>query len=320
MKDIHIELSDSGRIWLKETVDIYLENSGSLAPEELWPRLFDRLDKDFEPTQIDFRLQRFGRPTLIGVLCIYPDHPIQQIVHKLINQIRTEIKNGATQKRFEAEELASTMHEKVEEIELALEFLVELKLAKDSMNIGYKFGTKWITTYDADTILRYLKYETLEDFLKQHWNMRAPATKKERANTDRENINKNTAFIIMQINKDIPELEDRCNDIKLICAKFGIEAFRIDDVEHSEKITDLILQKIRQSEFLVSDLTGERPNVYYEVGYAHAIGKRPILFRKAGTKLHFDLSVHNVPEYKNNTELKALLYKRLEAITGNTPA
>lgn len=320
MKDIHIELSNSARIWLKETVDIYLENLRSLAPEGLWPRLFDQLEKDFDPSQIDFRLQRFGRPTLIGVLCIYPDHPVQKLVHKVINHIRTAIKNGATQERFEAKELAPAMQEKVEDVELALDFLVELKLANNSMNVGYKFGMKWITTYETDTILRYLRYETLEKFLKEHWNMRSPVTKQENARGNHENINKNTAFIIMQINKDIPELEDRCNDIKLICAKFGIEAFRIDDVEHSERITDLILQKIRQSEFLISDLTGERPNVYYEVGYAHATGKRPILFRKAGTKLHFDLSVHNVPEYKNNTELKALLYKRLEAITGNTPA
>lgn len=30
----------------------------------------------------------------------------------------------------------------------------------------------------------------------------------------------------------------------------------------------------------------------------------------------FDLSVHNVPEYKNITELKELLTKRFEAILG----
>lgn len=113
-----------------------------------------------------------------------------------------------------------------------------------------------------------------------------------------------------------PTLKMFAMQLKEVCNKFKIDAFCADDVEHQDKITDMILQRITESEFLIADLTGERQNVYYEVGYAHAIGKRPILFRKQGTQLHFDLSVHNVPEYKNLTELKKLLIKRFEAITG----
>lgn len=126
----------------------------------------------------------------------------------------------------------------------------------------------------------------------------------------------NSAFILMWMDEKHPELVDVHQAVKEVFAEFGIEALRADEIQHQDRITDLILDKIAQSEFLFADMTGERPNVYYEVGYAHALGKRPILYRRKGTPLHFDLSIHNVPEYENVTQLRSLLRERLEAITG----
>ena len=133
-------------------------------------------------------------------------------------------------------------------------------------------------------------------------------------------VSPNTAFILMWIDPTRPDLEDVSSCFKDVFGEFGVTATRADDIEHQDVITDVILHHIRNSEFLIADLSGERPNVYYEVGYAHAVGKRPILFRKAGTRLHFDLSVHNVPEYRNMTELRTLLRKRLQAMTGKQSA
>jgi nucleoside 2-deoxyribosyltransferase len=108
--------------------------------------------------------------------------------------------------------------------------------------------------------------------------------------------------------------------LKAICQDSEFDPNRADEIEHQDRITDLILSEIERCEMVIADLSYERPNVYYEIGYAHALKRRPILYRKTGTKLHFDLSVHNVPEYKNLTELRSLLLKRLEAVLGRSPA
>jgi hypothetical protein len=114
-------------------------------------------------------------------------------------------------------------------------------------------------------------------------------------------IKKNTAFVLMPMNPENPELEDVYEAIKRVCDSFGLHAYRADEIQHQDRITDLILSEIKLCELLIADLSYERPNVYYEVGYAHALQKRPILYRRSGTQLHFDLSVHNVPEYKNGS-------------------
>lgn len=112
---------------------------------------------------------------------------------------------------------------------------------------------------------------------------------------------------------------DLYDAIKETFKKFGISAIRADEIEHEGKITERILNEIEYSEFIFADLTKARPNVYYEIGYAHAIGKRPIMYRSKGTAMHFDIAVYNCPEYEDLRELKKLLTKRLAAITGRKP-
>ena len=128
-----------------------------------------------------------------------------------------------------------------------------------------------------------------------------------------------TAFVMMQIDSDKPELEDIYNTIKECFAQFGIEAVRADDIEHEDVITSKITERIKVSEFLIADLTGARPSVYYEIGYAHALARKVIMYRSEATALHFDLAAYNCPEYSNLTNLRGQLMRRLEQVTNRKP-
>jgi hypothetical protein len=128
-----------------------------------------------------------------------------------------------------------------------------------------------------------------------------------------------TAFIMMSMDKSQPELLDVADAVKEVFSRFDIRAIRADDIEHEGLITQRVLDEIRSSEICFADLTGERPNVYYEVGYAHALDRRVILYRKEGTGIHFDLAGYNCPGYTNLGDLKKKLTQRLQQITNRAP-
>ena len=127
----------------------------------------------------------------------------------------------------------------------------------------------------------------------------------------------NAAFIIMAFGEGpspgyLP-IVDIHAAIKRGCDAVSIKAHRVDEVEHSGSITSLILEEIRRHRFLISDLTHERPNVYYEIGLAHGMQKEVVLTAHKGTTLHFDIAAFNVIIYASGTELEERIAKRLRA-------
>ena len=94
-----------------------------------------------------------------------------------------------------------------------------------------------------------------------------------------------------------------------------IKAERVDEVETNDRITERILASIRKAEFVIVDLTKERPNVFFEAGYAHGLGNIPIYLARHGTSIHFDLKDYPIIEFRSMKELKDKLTKRFVALS-----
>lgn len=64
---------------------------------------------------------------------------------------------------------------------------------------------------------------------------------------------------------------------------------------------------------VVCDCTGRNPNVFYEVGIAHTLGREVILITQSHDDIPFDLRHLRYIAYLNNGEGLASLSKSLEA-------
>jgi hypothetical protein len=127
-------------------------------------------------------------------------------------------------------------------------------------------------------------------------------------------------FVIMPFQADI-EMSASYDAIKRACSKLHLRATRADEVVGSGRVIDDIVQLILKSEFIVCDLTLERPNVYYELGYAHGVGNRPLdimLVAKQGTVLHFDIASSRVRYYRDPQHLESLVESDLTAMITET--
>jgi hypothetical protein len=108
-----------------------------------------------------------------------------------------------------------------------------------------------------------------------------------------------------------PEMDPVYTAIAAAAHAVGLHAERVKDVRGDYRITERILAMIRRARFVVADLTHERPNVYFELGYARGLGKTVITLLRTGATAHFDVRDWNYLEYFDSRPLENDLLERL---------
>ena len=117
-------------------------------------------------------------------------------------------------------------------------------------------------------------------------------------------------LVAMKFGDDTKNLREA---IKLGIRDAGYNPILIDEVEHNELITPELLSYIRNSKFVVVDLTHQNNGAYFEEGYAMGVGKPVIQLCKSGTKLHFDIAQKNTIIWDMESDIPLRLKNRIKA-------
>jgi len=113
------------------------------------------------------------------------------------------------------------------------------------------------------------------------------------------------AFVLMPFDSEFDDIYRL--GIQAVAAECDVVAERVDEQSFSETILDRIYRQIEAADFIIADMTGRNPNVFYEVGYAHARDKLCTLLTQTADDIPFDLKHHRHIVY--GTSISALKKK-----------
>jgi len=94
-------------------------------------------------------------------------------------------------------------------------------------------------------------------------------------------------FVLMPFEENFRDVYEV--GIKPACNDAGAYCERVDKQIFVENILERVYNQIAKADVIVAEMTGRNPNVFYEVGYAHALNKRVILLTKKTDDIPFDL-------------------------------
>lgn len=103
------------------------------------------------------------------------------------------------------------------------------------------------------------------------------------------------AFVIMPFDSALDAVYRDL--IRSTLEEVGFTVERADDIVAARNILDDIVAKLADADFVVADLTDLNPNVFYELGIAHAMNGRVLMMTQDVSSLPFDLQSYRVLEY-----------------------
>jgi hypothetical protein len=130
-----------------------------------------------------------------------------------------------------------------------------------------------------------------------------------------KSINENLISVMMPFS---PGYKGTYDAIKRTTDHIGLECLRADDIWENSTFMQDIFELIYCSKIVIVDFSERNPNVMYETGIAHTLGKIVIPITQSISDIPSDLGHHRAYKYLPNDEgyrnLSNELYKRIKTI------
>jgi hypothetical protein len=136
--------------------------------------------------------------------------------------------------------------------------------------------------------------------------------------SEHENIEPALASAMMPFDSSFNQVFDY---IKSATQSFGFLCRRADNIWENAAIIQDVVSLIDRSRIVICDCTGRNPNVFYEAGIAHTLGREVIIIVQNEHDIPFDLRHLRYIRYTNSelglNNLVLELQKRMQTILGH---
>ncbi len=210
-------------------------------------------------------------------------------------------------------------------------------LARISKNAGQTLGLLRndsavafaLSEEEAQQFQEYLRVEELIDVDKSgsHVTLTLKGWRRFQELTEGSSLIDNPAFVAMwfgeQSNKKKPTQKPQMDSLyrealEPAVKDAGFLCIRSNEEEHTDFVMDRVLGAIRRAPFVVADFTGNRNGVYFEAGFARALGRKVIHTCKSVDfkGAHFDIRQLNTIVWKEHDELRQRIFHRILQVVG----
>ncbi len=126
---------------------------------------------------------------------------------------------------------------------------------------------------------------------------------------DPENIDRTLISAMMPFHPHFDAVYEKLQDVE---NSVGLTCKRADDIWENPTIIQDVVSLIDRSRTIICDCTDRNPNVFYEAGIAHTLGREVILITQSDADIPFDLRHIRYVRYLNNSERLEALAQQLQ--------